>query len=84
MLAKLPGKGGKYSWSALNGKMRPLYPLLRHATKHQGVNLSWGYLESSFLRGSQRLPFWRVQELVWKDIMKELSILAHSDPAEDR
>lgn len=60
--------------------MSPLHPLLRHTTKQQGAKL--GYLESSFLRGSQRLPFWRVQELVWKDVVKELSVLAHSDPAE--
>lgn len=84
MLAKPPGTGGKYSWSALTGIMRPLHPLLRHVAKQQGVKLSWGYLESSFFRGSQRLPFWRVQKLVWKDVVKELSILAHSDPAEDR
>lgn len=64
--------------------MRLLYLLLRRAAKHQGVKVSCGYLESSFLRRSQRLPFWRVQKLVWKDVVKELSILAHSDPAEDR
>lgn len=40
------------------------------------------YLESSFLGGSQRLPFWRVQELIRKDVVQELSVLAHSDPAE--
>ena len=87
MLAKPRGRGGKYSWLALNGVMSPLCPLLRHATKQQGAKLGCrgaarGYLESSFLRGSQRLPFWRVQELVRKDVVKELSVLAHSDPAE--
>jgi len=69
--------------------MSLLRPLLRHVTKKQGAKpgccgAARGYLESSFLRGSQRLPFWRVQELVRKDVVKELSVLAHSDPAERR
>lgn len=40
------------------------------------------YLEGPLLGRMQRFPFGRVHELVWKNVVQKLPILAHSNPDE--
>lgn len=54
-------------------------------------DFSWGelhadvpYLELSLLVGPQRLPLWRVKELVAVDVMQELTLQGHIDPGMKR
>lgn len=42
------------------------------------------YLKHPLLRGLQRFPLRRVHELVRKDVVQKLPILAHTDPGKGR
>lgn len=42
------------------------------------------YLEHPLLRGLQRFPLRRVHELVRKDVVQKLPILAHTNPGKGR
>lgn len=42
------------------------------------------YLEHPLLRGTQRFPLGRVHELVRKDVVQKLSVLAHTNPGKGR
>lgn len=42
------------------------------------------YLEHPLLRGLQRFPFGRVHELVRKDVVQKLAVLAHTNPGEGK
>ena len=37
-------------------------------------------LKVPFLIGSERLPLWRVQELVREDVVEKLTLQRHTDP----
>lgn len=41
---------------------------------------TWGYLELSVLIGPQGLPLGRVEELVWVDVVQELTLQRYVDP----
>lgn len=48
---------------------------------HQHAAASVQYLELSLLVWSERLPLWRVEELVAVDVVQELALQRYADPA---
>ncbi len=47
-------------------------------------SLTFSYLELSLLVWSERLPLWRVKELVAVDVMQELALQRYIDPERER